>query len=305
MFILDPTNPTPIPYQLKRCDQWIGYRAGQPNEQGKFAKYPTHLIEGYKIDAHDPKNHVSFLIAHSLTSLQNNMGVGFVLNGRPITYSDDGEPLYLVAIDIDAKSKMSPSQVNDLWNYLKKTYIEISPSKTGYRLFCLTRELLPNRNQNGLEMYVSKRFVTVTGWAGKGNLIDCSSELKALHLKWFPPRKASHKVKKIGLTGYPPPDTPRNRAWVTELLSHVNPDCDYEIYRNIIWAIEDLGWNDVEDIERSWSLGAPERFTEDGLTIIRSSFDHRRDGITFGTLVYHAKLGGWNSNLLKINEADQ
>ena len=295
MFILDPTNPNPIPPLLKGLSQWIGYRAGEPDIHGKFAKYPTHLIDGYNIDAHDPNNHVSFLVAHSLTSLQNNMGLGFVLNGKPIKYEPDGSPLYLVAIDIDAKSKMTAQQVDELWKLLKKTYIEISPSKNGYRLFCLSRKLVPNRNQNGREIYVSKRFLTVTGWSGKGQLIDCTDELNEIYANWFPPKIVSPRRLKSNYVGYPLPDTPKNRAWVNDLLNHIDPDCDYETYRNVIWGLEDLGWGDIEEVQRAWSLGAPERFSEDGLTIIRCSFDNQRDGITFGTVVFEARQGGWHS----------
>jgi hypothetical protein len=295
MLILDPTNPHPIPPLLKSLNQWIGYRASEQDAQGKFAKYPTHLIDGYNIDAHDPKNHVSFLIAYSLTSLQNNMGVGFVLNGKPIGYTTDGDPLYLVAIDIDAKAKMTLQQIDILWIALKKTYIEISPSKTGYRLFCLSRELVPNRNRNGLEIYVSKRFLTVTGWSGRGNLIECTDQVKKLHEEWFPAKTGSNKNKSYNNGRYPPPDTPKNRAWVNELLTYIDPDCDYETYRNVIWSIEATGWGDSENIGSVWSLGAPERFSEDAFTIIRSSFDDSRDGISFGSLIYYAKVGGWSS----------
>jgi len=42
-------------------------------------------------------------------------------------------------------------------------------------------------------------------------------------------------------------------------------------------------------------MGAPGRFTEDGLTIIKASFDRRNGGITLGTLVHYAKLAGYQS----------
>jgi hypothetical protein len=299
MLTLDPTNPHPIPPLLKSLNQWIGYRAGDSDSQGKFAKYPTHLIDGYNIDAHDQKNHVSFLIAYSLTSLQNNMGVGIVLNGKPISYEPDGSPLYLVAIDIDAKSKKTPEEVKALWKLLKMTYIEVSPSKNGYRLFCLSRELVSNRNKNGLEIYVSKRFLTVTGWAGRGTLVECTEQIKKLHAEWFPTLIPSTKKASYDSGRYPPPDTLRNRAWVNELLTYIDPDCNYETYRNVIWSIEATNWYDSEDIGRAWSLGAPERFSEDAFTIIRSSFDDRRDGISFGSLVYYAKISGWCSYAYK------
>ena len=80
-----------------------------------------------------------------------------------------------------------------------------------------------------------------------------------------------------------------------EMLESIDPDCDYETYRNVIWSIEAIGWTDSEDMGRRWSLGAPDRFSEDAFTIIRSSFDDRRGGITFGSLVHYAKNEGWKS----------
>ena len=77
------------------------------------------------------------------------------------------------------------------------------------------------------------------------------------------------------------------------MLSFIDADCSYEMYRNIIWAIESTGWSCAEEIERAWSHTAPERFTEDGLTIIRSSFDYRERGITMGTLVHLARAFGY------------
>ena len=78
-----------------------------------------------------------------------------------------------------------------------------------------------------------------------------------------------------------------------DMLSHINADCSYEIYRNVIWAIESTEWNCTEMIQRQWSMVASDRFTEDGLTIIKASFDRRNGGITLGTLVHYAKLAGY------------
>jgi len=144
-------------------------------------------------------------------------------------------------------------------------------------------------------VYSSKRFLTVTGWDAKGNLIDCTDTLELLIKSWFPVRLASpiSKAKSKALNTYPPEDTPRNKAWVIELLSFIDPDCGYDDYRNVIWALEATGWNCIDDIQRKWSLGAPNRFNEDALTVIKASFDHRDGGITFGSLVHYARLSGY------------
>ncbi len=290
---LDSLNPAPIPSLMKSISRWVIWKPGKVGIDGKFAKYPVHTSAGYKVDAHNPQNQCSFTTAYGIASLQDNVGIGFVLNGAPVSCSDKGDPLYLIAIDIDSKSEINEAQLKELWIQLNKTYIEISPSKKGLRLFCLSKDLVENRNANGKEIYVSKRFLTVTGWEGKGNLQDCTKEIKAIHATWFPTKINAGDTSRCNY--HPLPDTPRNRAWVYELLGYINPDCEYEIYRNVIWGIEYIGWTDCEDIGRKWSLGVPGRFSEDAFTVIRSSFDDRRGGITFGTLVHYAKLGGWRS----------
>lgn len=292
---LDPVNPNPIPSLMKLQNQWVLWKAGELDQNGKFAKYPIHPIDSYKVDAHDPVNHLAFNLALQLTSSEDNLGIGYVLNGAPISCTEDGESLFIVGIDIDKKAGYTDPQIKELWLRLGKPYAEVSPSKLGIRMFCLSKLPMPNRNQNGLEIYTSGRFLTVTGWSGRGNLIECTEQVKKLHEEWFPPKAAPQRSGYLKHDRYPPPDTPRNRAWVMEMLESIDPDCDYETYRNIIWSIEAIGWTDSEDIGRRWSLGAPDRFSEDAFTIIRSSFDDRRGGITFGSLVHYAKTEGWNS----------
>ncbi len=292
---LYPVNIPPIPKLMKLQSSWINWLAGDPDSNGKFAKYPINAINRYKVDAHNPTNQIEFDLALRLSQSDINIGIGYVLNGKPILANDDSEFLFLVGIDIDKKAGLTQQNIKDIWRNLGEPYMEVSPSRTGIRIFCLSKELLPNRNCNGLEIYTSGRFLTVTGWSGQGELIECTDQIKTLHQEWFPIRSTQPEASSNNMDRYPPPDTPRNRAWVNELLSYIDPDCDYETYRNVVWAIEDIGWKDSEYIGRNWSLGAPERFSEDAFTVIRSSFDGRRDGITFGSLVFYAKIGGWNA----------
>jgi hypothetical protein len=295
MMNLDPVNPNPIPLLMKSKNQWVLWEAGKQDYKGRFAKYPIHPTDGYKVDAQNPENQLPFNLALQLALSEDSLGIGYVLNGVPISSTEDGESLFLVGIDIDKKAGLTNPQLKELWLRLGKPYAEVSPSKSGMRMFCLAKLPIPNRNYNGLEMYTSGRFLTVTGWAGLGDLIECTAQVKKLHEQWFPVKAASSPNRNCEKDRYPPPDTPRNRVWLQELLSYIDPDCDYETYRNVIWGIEAIGWIDAKDIARAWSLGAPERFSEDALTVIRSSFDDRRGGITFGSLVYYARIGGWNS----------
>lgn len=88
-------------------------------------------------------------------------------------------------------------------------------------------------------------------------------------------------------------DTPRQRARVTDMLSHVSADCSYELYLDMVWAILSFGWHDGEDIAKAWCLTAPHRFEEDSFWSVANSYDNTRSP-TIGTIIYHARAGGWN-----------
>jgi len=286
-------NSEAISSVLKEQESWVCWKAGEINEKGKFPKYPVHHELKYKINAHDPKNHLNFSLALDSLSDRYFDGVGFVLKDEYIVFND--YPMFIIGVDIDNGSNLNASQIDDLWEELGRPYSELSPSRLGRRMFCLSREPINNRNQNGLEMYYSGRFLTVTGWDAKGAMADCTEAIKRVHERWFPAKQVSQKSAKSNASLFPPEETPRKIAWVMEMLSHINADCSYEIYRNVIWAIESTDWKCTEMIQRQWSMGAPDRFTEDGLTIIKASFDRRNGGITLGTLVHYAKLAGYQS----------
>ena len=293
MHQIDTVETQNIPAQLMAKNQWVTWQAGDIDPNGKFAKYPVDPWHDFKVDAHNRNNQLSYLDVIKATDNAHVSGIGFVLNGEPFSVNDDGEILYLIGIDIDHKAGLSGSELKVIWEGLNKPYIEISPSKQGIRMFCLSKQLIANRNQNGLEIYCSGRFLTITGWSGRGVISDCTEAIHTLHKKWFPPKEVDSKTRNSSYGQYQRPETPRNRALAEEMLSFIDADCSYEMYRNIIWAIESTGWSCAEEIERAWSLTAPDRFTEDGLTIIRSSFDYRERGITMGTLVHLARAFGY------------
>lgn len=92
---------------------------------------------------------------------------------------------------------------------------------------------------------------------------------------------------------HPIEDTPRRRALVNEMLSHISADCSYERYRNIVWAVLSLGWKDAEDLAEQWCRTAPERFEDIDFYNVVNSHDHSRTP-TMGTLYHHAREGGWH-----------
>jgi len=96
----------------------------------------------------------------------------------------------------------------------------------------------------------------------------------------------------------PAPLTPREVAILKDQLIYIDPGCDYETWRNVVFAILSTGLSDAEDIARAWSEGSPEKFDESAFYTLINSYIEGRTGldgsITRGTIYHHARAGGWN-----------
>jgi putative DNA primase/helicase len=134
-------------------------------------------------------------------------------------------------------------------------------------------------------------------WGGKGDWRQIPEIPAALLAAWqheLLTRKVGRTRPKGRLSLFNSvQDTPRQRARVAVMLSHISADCSYELYRDMVWAILSLGWYDGEDIAKAWCLTAPHRFEEDNFWNVANSHDDTRTP-TIGTIIHHARAGGWN-----------
>jgi hypothetical protein len=90
-------------------------------------------------------------------------------------------------------------------------------------------------------------------------------------------------------------ETPREIATIDAALKHIDADCDYETWRNIVWAILSTGWTCAEDLAIAWSQSAPERFEDDAFWLVANSYiPGHKNQITVGSIYYFARNGGWN-----------
>ena len=91
------------------------------------------------------------------------------------------------------------------------------------------------------------------------------------------------------------PETPRQIAILKDALSFISADCDYETWRNMVWATLSTGWLCAEDVALAWSETAPERFDFDTFWVLSNSYiPDLPNQITAGTIWHHARQGGWN-----------
>lgn len=156
-------NREAIPSELKEKRHWVCWVARNTKPNGKFDKIPVNPKIGMFTDGTNPSNWLSFeeVCAHYDSGKCDGIGIG--LRGEPFSVDQDGQPLYLIALDFDGVTNR-PDEVREIWKSLGKPYTEISPSGDGLRMFALSRVLITGGNDGqGHEMYSSGRFVTVTG----------------------------------------------------------------------------------------------------------------------------------------------
>ena len=135
---------------------------------------------------------------------------------------------------------------------------------------------------------------TTYQWGGKGSVLSIPIIPDILLTLWQsilnPPLRTS---KTLFIR---PSETPREIARVQLALTYISPDCDYETYRNVVWALLSTGWSIAEDLARNWCQGCEEKFKEHGFDVVMASYDPLRESrITLGTLFKLAKDGGFNA----------
>jgi putative DNA primase/helicase len=281
-----------IPDVLKTLDRWVIWRAGPFKHTGKFDKVPCDPRTGRNISAQDPGNWLSFADALAAYDRGAGDGLGIALSSNhPIVV--DGINYFLTALDFDGVGT-SLNEVKELWLRLGKPYAEVSPSQNGLRMFALSTIAFKGGNAgNGHEFYTGGRFMTVTGWSGRGKIKDTTEGLGELHEQWFPRDSAKQKADLLPAMGPLLWDETKERyERLNDLLSHISSDTDYASWRDIVWSILSTGLTRAETIARDWSMQAKDRYEEEAFQTLVASFDPIR-GITPGTLYYHAKLNGW------------
>jgi putative DNA primase/helicase len=292
-----PVKPENIAQFLKDRNQWIGWKIGKSKPDGRYEKLPVNRY-GVVCNAHDSKNHMTFDEAVALNTEGIFSGIGFVLDGNPI--SIEGEEFYIVGIDIDHcvkdfnyGSPLISALAEEAWKFLGQPYFEISPSGTGIRMFVLSKHPIKAGNRDGKEMYMAGRFLTVTG-QGKGEVKEATSAVASINAEWFPEKytKKTTPSHKFALNSYANNESSTEIEKVRSALSFIPANCDYDTWRNLVWAIKSSGWDCAEILAREWSESEPNSFTEDGFVRVWNSFDPE-GGISLGTLFYHAQSEGW------------
>lgn len=167
---------TVIPQELMKYPQWVMWR-GVLKQDGKLDKLPLSPHTGGYASVSDPTTWGTFDIA-SGQAKQLNCGIGFVLT--------DKDPFGFIDLDSPDDPKLTAEQRQEIWNRHQliaqsfNTYQELSPSGKGLHLICYGN-VPEGKRRSKVEIYSSKRFMTVTGQTWRDVPIsDCGYIMRKL-----------------------------------------------------------------------------------------------------------------------------
>ena len=130
-------------------------------------------------------------------------------------------------------------------------------------------------------------------WGGKGSILDIPTIPKLLLDIWL--GLLNPQPRQIQSTYVQPLESPREIARVQLALTYISAYCDYETYRNVVWALMSTGWANDIDLARDWCMTCMDRYREHGFELVVESYDPLREPrISLGTLFKLAKEGGFN-----------
>lgn len=297
--IILPVKPDGIPQLLRDCPRWITWTAGKLKPNGRYDKQPRSVATGQVANAHDPASWGTFDQAYAAHNERGHAGVGFDLPNdiQPFYTTEDGRDLYLIGIDFDecltydehGKPHINP-EVGKIILQLGKRYFEKSPSGTGIRMFGLYGKPLGPLNRDHKEVYSSGRFLTITGH-GKGEIKELPPVIEEMITGWRGEQKPISPL--ITITPSTTAETSNEIVRVKSALAAINPDCGYDLWRNLVWSITSLHWQCGEHLAREWSMQG-QKWDADAFDSVWAGYDSTKpDAITIGTLFHHAKEAGW------------
>jgi hypothetical protein len=157
-----------IPATLQDREQWLCWRT--ETRDGKLTKVPVSPHDGDFGKVNDPSTWASFEVAVDALTKDEIAGLGFV-------FTEDDT---IAGVDLDDMRDPETEALSDRAEEIVdrlESYTEVSPSGTG--LHVLVHGFVPDgrARNDGIELYDSGRFFTVTGQ----QLPETPSEIKVRH----------------------------------------------------------------------------------------------------------------------------
>jgi len=168
-----------IPLELTSWKQWVVWKA-EFRDNGKINKIPVNPTTGKNASSNKPESWRTYDDAVNCfitNQFDDIAGIGFVFT------NDDP----FCGIDLDGCYDPETGKMEDWASEVLKdlnSYCEISPSKTGVKIFTKGSLPGPGKNTGNIEMYDTGRYFTVTGEMLKGfpsTINDSNGEVVSLY----------------------------------------------------------------------------------------------------------------------------
>lgn len=284
-----------IPSALKNFNQWIVWQ--YQSRDGRWTK-PPFQANGMLARSNDPATWTTYDLA--LQHLQRNPtldGLGFMLS------SNDG----LTGLDLDHVINRETNELSaaaqEIIAHFKNTYIEISPSSEGLRIWCYGKPQRSGKNSGKLKWlevysYPSNRYLTVTGHS-YGETTEITAQQAALD--WLHETFMAEKSKEMSTGGGGsdslPVETSFNDHDLIEKIRNSKQGAQFDA----LWAGNHGGnWSDADlslcNILAFWTGKDAARmdrlFRQSGL--MRPKWDevHYADGRTYGQATIGRAIAG-------------
>ncbi len=286
-------NPQDLLPGMASYPQWIVWRKGPVNKQGKFDKIPISPRTGKAISGtHDSGVYLqragTFQEALDAQKRLKASGLGFVLSKN--------DPFVGVDIDNCLGNGGDPGAVVEIVEQFD-SYTEVTPSGKGLRIFCkgkLPEGAKTNPEGNEYEIYDCKKFLTITGqpWGEKRPLREAQKAIQ-----WYCENKTGIREPKKEPQEKPDKslsEVAKDLERAKEALQSVPAD-NYDLWLRIGFALHSTGagrW--AYQVWDEWSRTS-DKYDERDQEKTWQSFKGREGGITLGTLFETAKEHGWSS----------
>ena len=169
---------------LTNYPQFIIWKIVPDPNGGKPRKVPIDARSGLNRDPHDPAGWLSF--DDAVTAAQQfGYGVGFVLT--------DGDPFFCVDVDNALIDGQWSTTAQGVFAALPGLAFELSFSGNGFHLWGMYETPVAHSNKRldlDIELYVTKRFIAITGVNPAGSLQPVQP-LYEIAASWFPPGKGA------------------------------------------------------------------------------------------------------------------
>ena len=209
----NPSLSANIPAPLQNFHQWLVWKS-QPRigQDNKFTKVPYNLRTALPSDATSADTWATFDQVIQATGYD---GIGFAIN----------QPIGLLLIDLDncIVDGIAEDWAEELIQ-ICDTYTEYSPSGQGFHLILQGQKLVDKTrfHYNQIEIYDSKRFLTITGevYQDRKEINDSTTDLLFQHLQQISPAESVVKAQPSIASNRTEVNLPLDRAILTKIQSH-------------------------------------------------------------------------------------